>query len=118
MTVSDFFGFFLGIISLKGVSLFKVRGFIFKFGGWGALALMGRVSKKIMGWREHAPKPPPPTHQHHYGKPYMLRVKAILSQHYKLFSYMSVISKLCFLFELNKMYISGAMYMLLASKPP
>ena len=35
MTVSDFFGFFLGIISLKGVSLFKVRGFIFKFAGWG-----------------------------------------------------------------------------------
>ena len=52
MTVSNFFGFFLGIISRKGASLFKGGSVCFSDGGssflrgrgasWGASILMGR----------------------------------------------------------------------------
>ena len=58
MTVSDFFCFFLEIISWKGASLFNDGGLFFRWGGlhfevggggapWGASVLMGGLQKNL-----------------------------------------------------------------------
>ena len=75
MTVLDFFGFFLGIISWKGALLFNGEDFLFKLGGgvgeggapWGDISFDGGFSKKknhVMRGTLMLPMPPPPTPPH------------------------------------------------------